>query len=457
MTRGSGFTEEPALRSARVLAHVHTFNDAAYVEQAINALQRQTRRPDAIVIVDNASADGTLDRAFPENVTIIRNPENLGTSGTVRIGFAHALERGFDWVWIFDADTVPEPDVLEKLLAFFGGLPHERQEQVCFLTGPSLTATGGIKQLPMSFEGARIQLLPLANVDGFTQCDCVLWSGSLFRHGGGVRRIGPPMADYVLDIAEFEYGYRARQLGLTSFVVHDIAIHHDVGRKPGAAHKLLRFGPINLTLTEDFSNPQLLLHPELALFLGLSIKALPRDRGAARYRASTRPYLRFCRPALQSQGAIGRLHTRHSGRADRAHGAPVLDAMTREAGCIRDPSPLAPRLGSGLLGAWQLMPVGRSVRVLAHITTFNEAGFIDQALSALQLQTRRPDAIVIVDNGSTDGTLDRTFPENVALIRNSADLGMSRRRKSGPCSRAGARIRLDLGIRRRQRPRAGRA
>ena len=249
MTRGSEFTEEPALRSARVLAHVHTFNDAAYVEQAINALQRQTRRPDAIVIVDNASADGTLDRAFPENVTIIRNPENLGTSGTVRIGFAHALERGFDWVWIFDADTVPEPDVLEKLLAFFGGLPHERQEQVCFLTGPSLTATGGIKQLPISLEGARIQLLPLANVDGFTECDCVLWSGSLFRTAA-VGRIGLPMADYVLDIAEFEYGYRARQLGLTSFVVHDIAIHHDVGRKPGAAHKLLKFGPINLTLTE---------------------------------------------------------------------------------------------------------------------------------------------------------------------------------------------------------------
>ena len=249
MTAGAGFTKSSALRSGRILAHVHTFNDAAYIEQALDALQRQTRRPDAIVIVDNASTDGTLDRPFPENVTIIRNPENLGTSGTVRIGFAQALEHGFDWVWIFDADTVPEPDVLEKLVAFFEGLPPEKQEQVCFLTGPSLNVTGGIKQLPMSLEGARMQLLPLSSVEGFTQCDCVLWSGSLFRTAA-VARIGLPMADYVLDIAELEYGYRARQLGFTSFVVHDSAIHHDVGRKAGAAHRLLRLGPISLTLFE---------------------------------------------------------------------------------------------------------------------------------------------------------------------------------------------------------------
>jgi GT2 family glycosyltransferase len=42
------------------------------------------------------------------------------------MGFAHALEHGFDWVWIFDADSVPEPDALEKLLAFF-----ERRRRGC--------------------------------------------------------------------------------------------------------------------------------------------------------------------------------------------------------------------------------------------------------------------------------------------------------------------------------------
>ncbi len=234
----------------RILAHMHTMNDADVVEQLLEGLQRQTRPLDAVLIVDNASTDGTLDRTFPENVTVIRNPQNLGTSGTVRIGLAHGLEHGFDWVWLFDADSVPEPDVLEKLLAFFERLPPEKREHVCFLAARPLTETGEIKEQPITLEGARgLTFLPLASTEGSTQCDCVLWSGSLYRTAA-VARIGLPAADYVLDIAELEYGYRARQLGLTSYVVHNSVIHHDVGRIAGAAHRVLRLGPMTLRLYE---------------------------------------------------------------------------------------------------------------------------------------------------------------------------------------------------------------
>src|SRR5947209_6680991 len=116
----------------RVLAHIQAFNDVDVIGQLLEALQRQTRRPDAILLVDNASTDGTLDKVSPEIVTVVRNSENLGPSGAIRIGFARALEQGFDWTWVLDADTVPEPDVLEKLLAFFEQLPATRREQVCF-------------------------------------------------------------------------------------------------------------------------------------------------------------------------------------------------------------------------------------------------------------------------------------------------------------------------------------
>ena len=91
--------------------------------------------------------------------------------------------------------------------------------------------------------------LPVASVGDFTQCDCSLWSGSLFRMAA-VARIGLPSADYMLDIAEVEYGYRARQLGLTSYIVHNGVILHDVGRIPGAEQRLHQFGPISLRLYE---------------------------------------------------------------------------------------------------------------------------------------------------------------------------------------------------------------
>src|SRR5229473_1738365 len=126
----------------RVLAYIHTKNEADFIEQALEALRRQTRPPDAILIVDNGSTDGTLNRAFPEQVTVIRNPSDIGTSGSVRVGFAHAFEHGFDWMWILDADSMPESGMLAKLLAFFERLPPAQRERVCFLNGVALTVTG---------------------------------------------------------------------------------------------------------------------------------------------------------------------------------------------------------------------------------------------------------------------------------------------------------------------------
>jgi rhamnosyltransferase len=234
----------------RVLAHIHTMNDAAVIEQLLEGLRRQIRSADAILIVDNASTDDTLDRIFSETVTIVRNPKNLGTSGAILMGFAHALKYGFDWTWIFDADSVPEPDALENLLAFFERLPPSKQEQVCFLAGWPLTAAGEVKQQPISLERAKLELVPLESIRDCTECDCMIWSGTLYRMAA-VERIGLPSADYVLDVAEIEYGYRARQLGFVSYIVHNSVISHDVGRIAGATHRrLFRFGPLKLTLFE---------------------------------------------------------------------------------------------------------------------------------------------------------------------------------------------------------------
>jgi GT2 family glycosyltransferase len=116
----------------RVLTLVMTFNDVAVIEQALDGLRRQIRPSDAIIIVDNASTDGTLDKVFSNNIIIHRNSEDLGPSGAVSVALAFALENGFDWTWVLDADSVPEPDALEKLLGFFDHLKTEQQERVFF-------------------------------------------------------------------------------------------------------------------------------------------------------------------------------------------------------------------------------------------------------------------------------------------------------------------------------------
>ena len=227
----------------RVLAHIHTLNDAAEIVRAVDALLGQTRPPDAIIIVDNGSTDATLDRTFPKQVTVIRHGQNLGTSGAIRTGFTYGIEHEFDWVWIFDADSLPEPDALENLLTFFERLPAAEQDNVCFL----ICQVAGENNFLLEFSGSSIRPpSPEAGAD-HTRCDSALWSGSLYRMAA-VAKIGLPSADYVLDSAELEYGYRSRQLGFTSYMVHDSVLHHGVGRRPGVASRSWGIGPFKLRL-----------------------------------------------------------------------------------------------------------------------------------------------------------------------------------------------------------------
>jgi glycosyltransferase involved in cell wall biosynthesis len=68
-----------------------------------------------ILIVDNASTDGTAELAYPEIVTVVRNQLNLGISSAVKTGLEYARAHGYDWLWVLDADSRPRPDALELL------------------------------------------------------------------------------------------------------------------------------------------------------------------------------------------------------------------------------------------------------------------------------------------------------------------------------------------------------
>ena len=107
----------PPPESASVTAVVVTFNRAALLERVLAALAGQTRPPDHIVVVDNASTDGTAAvlAARPE-VEHVRLGRNTGASGGFAAGIARALAGPATHLWIMDDDAIPAPDALALLL-----------------------------------------------------------------------------------------------------------------------------------------------------------------------------------------------------------------------------------------------------------------------------------------------------------------------------------------------------
>lgn len=65
------------------------------------------------------------------------------------------------------------------------------------------------------------------------------------------------------------------------------------------------------------------------------------------------------------------------------------------------------------------------MRILTHIHTFNDEDVIERALQAILAQTYTAHEILLVDDGSSDQTLKRVFPEQVTVIQHQSNLGTS--------------------------------
>ncbi|MBF0488402.1 MAG: glycosyltransferase [Nitrospirae bacterium] len=130
--------------SFSVCAVVVTYNRKALLCECLSALMRQTRRLDAVWLIDNSSSDDTptelLNQGFidtlppttlsaphevikrhEESGTVlhyIRMHANTGGTGGYYEGMQRAYEGGFHWIWTMDDDVEPKLHALETLLSY---------------------------------------------------------------------------------------------------------------------------------------------------------------------------------------------------------------------------------------------------------------------------------------------------------------------------------------------------
>jgi rhamnosyltransferase len=206
------------------------YNAASVLPRQMDALLRQTRPLQEIVVVDNGSTDGTnrlLAERYPQ-VKVLRIDENCGVGNGWAAGLAYAaLEKQHDWVWTFDDDSVPNDDALEILL-----------NGVAFLRNVD-GALGMVAPLPVHRE-TGICYPPLLWRDGFVRpsaelvrqpiwfADLAVGAGCMIRREV-VETIGLPRADFLMDFIDFEYWLRARSRGYKLAVISRSQMSHEVG------------------------------------------------------------------------------------------------------------------------------------------------------------------------------------------------------------------------------------
>ncbi len=222
----------------RVAAVVVTRNRLSDLRVCLEAIEGQTTPPQRVVVVDNASSDGTQEFLMAqERLTVLRSEENLGGAGGFAWGLDAALQGDVDWVWLMDDDAVPARDCLERLV-FTGACSQDGVGAVV----PAVHYRGwlavcGFLRIPVEAGGDQRLLLDDVGQLVVVPIDWAPFLGLLLsaraaRQAGGIR------GDLFIWGDDCEYCLRLRTLGWRLLCVPGAAIAHPSGR-PAITRQLL--------------------------------------------------------------------------------------------------------------------------------------------------------------------------------------------------------------------------
>lgn len=208
-----------------VAAVVVTYNRLNELKKNLEMLQRQTRIPDAIYVIDNASTDDTSSflKELSENNTLFHHcllEKNVGGAGGFSYGLERACKDGYDWVWLMDDDGRPQNnETLEKLMEV-----AEKESNYSLINcnvlwdGNELSFKIGTQYHTLREQQENIPSGLIEN------CACV-FNGSLF--GRAVyEKIGTIRKEYFIRGDEVEYLMRCKNNGVKVLTVIDSLYYH---------------------------------------------------------------------------------------------------------------------------------------------------------------------------------------------------------------------------------------
>lgn len=215
-----------------LVAVVVTYNRIDLLPKTLSGILAGELHPDRLIIINNASDDGTrvyldeLDYEIPTD--IVHLPQNVGGAGGFTVGIDRALIRHHaDLVWIMDDDTEPTENTLSELYRAWKSYGEIALDPPALVASRVVWTNG--EDHPMNTMrtkfGAGAQETARARRVGARPIRSASFV-SIMMDARVMRREGLPLADFFIWNDDFEYSTRLIRNRVGLAVASSVVVHH---------------------------------------------------------------------------------------------------------------------------------------------------------------------------------------------------------------------------------------
>ncbi|KFI59366.1 glycosyltransferase [Bifidobacterium gallicum] len=217
-----------------VTAIVVSYNREELLRECLTGIQRQTRKADHVIVIDNASTDHALRvaRTHPLHPHVVELNKNYGGAGGFCAGIALAMQHYYrpdtvQYLWVMDDDTIPKRTALAQLLDAVDASVAENGVLPTVL-GSKAVWTDGREHLmnkPRLRTFVRKGQRFLQGSQGAFQVRSLSFVSCLINAGAvqGLHRL--PLAAYFLWNDDFEFTSALLKRGIGYYVPNSVVEH----------------------------------------------------------------------------------------------------------------------------------------------------------------------------------------------------------------------------------------
>lgn len=182
-----------------------------------------------IVLVDNGSSNDLVkwnNQREQKASDVITLGENLGIASAHNKGIEWARSRGAEYVLLMDQDSLPAPNMVEKLISIIS------IETLPAAVGPRYLDERQNNPPPfIRIQGLKLERCACISENSVVPVDYLISSGCLIPMEA-LDKVGGMREDLFIDYVDIEWGLRARYNGLQSYGVCSAHMQHNLGEDP---------------------------------------------------------------------------------------------------------------------------------------------------------------------------------------------------------------------------------